>query len=114
MFETSAIELSASALQNNLRFIKKIMNTRCRFWSAVKGNAYGHGFSEFVQMAMKEGVDFFAVYSAEEVFLLKENDPEIPDLFVMWEKENEAIEWAIFNGIEFAFFDLNRLSTALY
>lgn len=114
MFETSAIELSASALQNNLRFIKKIMNKGVRFCSVVKGNAYGHGFAQFVRMAMNEGVDYFAVYSAEEAFLLKEKVPEIPDLFIMGEIENEAIEWAIFNGIEFAVFDFKRLLTALY
>ncbi|MBK8983238.1 MAG: alanine racemase [Ignavibacteria bacterium] len=114
MFETSTIELSASALQNNLRFIKKIMKKGVRFCSVVKGNAYGHGFSQFVRMAMNEGVDYFAVYSAEEAYLLKEEIPEIPHLFIMGEIQNEAIEWAMISGIEFAVFDFSRLETSLY
>lgn len=112
MFETSAIELSSLALQNNLNFIKKRLKKGVRLCSVVKGNAYGHGLSQFVQMAMNLGVDYFAVHSVEEAYQLQQSLPVLPDLFIMGEIENEAIEWAIENGIEFAVFDFERLQTA--
>lgn len=114
MFETSAIELSTSALQNNLRFIRKRMREGVRLCSVVKGNAYGHGLSVFVQMAMDAGVDYFAVHSAEEAYQLKEELSVMPDVFIMGEIENEAIEWAIKYQIEFSVFDFSRLEAALY
>lgn len=113
MFETSAIELSAAALQNNLRFIRKLLKPGVRFCSVVKGNAYGHGIHEFVSMAMESGVDYFAVYSAEEAFLLREKIKSGYDLFIMGAVDTEATEWAVENGIEFSAFDFNRLEHAL-
>lgn len=113
MFESSAIELSTSALQNNLRFIKKRLKAGVRFCSVVKGNAYGHGLAEFVKMAMDSGVDYFAVHAVEEAYELKKHITNLPDLFVMGEIENEAIEWAITQQIEFAVFDHSRLENAL-
>ncbi len=113
MFETSAIELSAAALRNNLQFIRKQMKKGVRLCSVVKGNAYGHGLTEYVQLAMDAGVDYFAVHAVEEAHKLLETLPSAPDLFVMGEIENEAIEWAILNGIEFAVFDFTRLNRTL-
>ena len=60
MFETSTIELSKSALKHNISFIKKKLNKSVRFCSVVKGNAYGHGLTEYVQLAMELGIDYFA------------------------------------------------------
>ncbi len=73
MFETSAIELSASSYRHNLRFINYRLKPGVRLCSVVNGNAYGHGLAEFVKMAMNAGVDYFAVHSAEEAFHLKQN-----------------------------------------
>lgn len=113
MFETSSIELSVSAFRNNLRFIKKLMKPNVRLCSVVKGNAYGHGLSVFVKMAMDSGVDYFAVHSAEEAYLLKQQIPKMPDIFIMGAMENNAVEWAVQNDVEFAVFDYERLETAL-
>ncbi|MBK8557459.1 MAG: alanine racemase [Lewinellaceae bacterium] len=90
MFDTSTIELSASALRNNLRFIKKQMKPGVRLCCVVKGNAYGHGIAEYVPMAMGFGVDYFAVHSAEEAYQLQQAVPNMPDLFVMGAIEDEA------------------------
>jgi len=113
MFETSEIELSASAYRHNLRFVKRLLKDDVRICSVVKGNAYGHGLSVFVQMAMQAGVDYFAVHSAEEAFHLKQSISKLPDLFIMGAMEDKAVEWAVENGIEFAVFDHERLHAAL-
>lgn len=113
MFEPSVIELNASALHHNLKFIRKRLKPGVRLCSVVKGNAYGHGLSEYVGMAMQLGVDYFGVHSADEAFYLKQHQPLIPNLFIMSAVENEAVGWAIDNNVEFAVFDFERLESAL-
>lgn len=113
MFETSVIENSKGALKNNLSFIKKQMKPGVRLCSVVKGNAYGHGLTKFVRMAMELGVDYFGVHSADEAYHLKENLNKIPDIFIMGAIDNDAVQWAIENEIEFSVFDELRLESAL-
>lgn len=112
MFNTSTIELSAEALRNNLQFIRRRMKKDVRFCSVVKGNAYGHGYKEFAQMSMDQGVDYFGVYSAEEAWYLKNHLKGSPDIFIMGSVEKDALEWAIEHGIECAVFDNQRLEDA--
>ncbi len=109
MFESSTIELSKKALKNNLNFIRKKIPPSGRFCSVVKGNAYGHGTSKYVQMAMNAGVDYFAVHAAEEAYQLISEISKRPDLFIMGAAEDTAIEWAIQENIELAVFDFQRL-----
>jgi len=113
MFETSQIEISKSALKANLSFIKKRLNKGVTLCCVVKGNAYGHGLSEFVKLAMSCGAKYFAVHSAEEAYHLTKYLPIMPQLFIMGAIDNHAVEWAIDNEIEFAVFDHERLNTAI-
>jgi len=113
MFNTSSIELSTVALRNNLRFIRKLLNPGVRLCSVVKGNAYGHGLAEFVRMAMNEGVDYFGVHAVEEAYQLKKHIPDVPDLFIMGAINDEGVDWAVQQQVEFSVFDFERLHTAL-
>lgn len=85
-----------------------------RLCSIVKGNAYGHGLTEFVQMAMDAGVDYFGVHAAEEAFHLKSTLKKMPDTFIMGAIEGDAIRWAIDNEVEFAVFDFARMNLVLH
>lgn len=113
MFETSTIELSTSALQNNLKFIRKQLKPGVRLCSVVKGNAYGHGLAEFVNMSLQEGVDYFAVYSADEAYYLKQKIKKGYDLFIMGSVDYDAVDWAVQNGIEISVFNFERLNNIL-
>lgn len=113
MFETSKIELSQNALQNNIKFIRKHLRKGVRFCSVVKGNAYGHGLSEFVKMALNEGVDYFAVYSADEAYYLKQKVKSGYDLFIMGAVDGDAVDWAVKNNIEISVFNFERLNKVL-
>ncbi|MDT8402420.1 MAG: alanine racemase [Bacteroidales bacterium] len=107
MATTSVIELKRSALANNLDFIRNNIRDRSRISSVVKGNAYGHGIQQFVNMAESEGIDHFSVFSAdeaEEVFKCKRPATE---LMIMGWLDNDQVEWAIENNVEFYVFDLN-------
>jgi alanine racemase len=113
MFSTSTIELSKNALVNNLRFIRGKLKKGTRLCCVVKGNAYGHGFCEYANMAMDCGVNYFGVHSAEEAYQLVNGLEQIPDTFIMGDIHNEAVEWAIENGIEFSVYDMHRLEQAI-
>ena len=107
MISTSVIELDRTALANNLGFIRKNIHRRSKISAVVKGNAYGHGITEFVTMAQAEGIDHFSVFSAdeaEEVF--KSKNPGTKIMIMGW-LDNDQVEWAIENDIEFYIFDLN-------
>jgi alanine racemase len=114
MFNTSSIELSPEALKNNLRFIHRRLKKGTRLCSVIKGNAYGHGFREFVTMAMDHGVDYFGVHAADEAWYLEKHFEHMPDLFIMGSVEKDAVDWAIEKGIEFTVFDRQRMEEALF
>lgn len=113
MFESSVIEISKSALETNLKFLKQRTGPNAKYCSVVKGNAYGHGITEFVKLAMECGIDYFAVYSADEAFKIATLVKKRPTIYIMGYVEHEAVEWAIKEGIEFCIFDMQRLETAL-
>ncbi len=114
MFETSALTINKEAYRHNLQFIKKQMGTGVRFCSVVKGNAYGHGIAPFVQMAVEEGVDYFAVYSADEAFSLKRAVDSSIDVMMMGMMDGgPALAWAVQNEVEFFVFDTERLNSAI-
>lgn len=112
MFESSTLTISKAAYQNNLAFIKKQMPQNVRFCSVVKGNAYGHGLVDFAQLAASCGVDYFAVYSSAEAYLLKSALPDV-QIMIMGSADEEALNWAIVNGVEFFVFDIQRLEIAM-
>lgn len=112
MFESSFISISKSAYLNNLEFIRKQLRG-ARLCSVVKGNAYGHGLLPFVTLADEVGVDYFAVYSADEAYTLVSSISNDADLFIMGMVEGDAIPWAIENHIEFCVHDMHRLDETL-
>ena len=71
MFDNSYIELSSSALANNLKLIRSLLSENTILSSVIKGNAYGHGFCEMVAMLQEEGVDHFSVFNAEEAYTVQ-------------------------------------------
>lgn len=113
MFATSRLELDQSALENNLKVIRGIIGKEVRFSSVVKGNAYGHGIFEFVPMAEMAGVKHFSVFSADEAFEVMNTSMHRSQVMIMGFVDNEELEWAILNEVEFFVFEMDRLESAL-
>jgi alanine racemase len=108
MYYTSHIELKKSALRNNIDFIKEYVGPGVKISSVIKGNAYGHGISEFVPIAEDCGMDHFSVFSAWEALeALKVTDDST--IVIMGFLDNDELEWAVENGIEFYVFSMSRL-----
>lgn len=113
MFESSKIEISRSALETNLKFLRQRIGNYPKYCSVVKGNAYGHGIAEFVKLSIDCGVKYFAVYSADEAYNIVTQVKKRSEIYIMGYVEKEAVEWAIKEGIEFCVFDVQRLQIAL-
>jgi len=112
MFEPSFIRISRSAYAANLAFVRQGLGD-ARLCSVVKGNAYGHGIKPFVHMAMEAGVDYFAVYSADEAYTLVSSLDRPVDVFIMGMVEGEGLEWAVAKGVECCIHDHQRLEDAI-
>lgn len=113
MQPSSWIELDEGRLQRNLRFLRRAMGKTPRYCSVVKGNAYGHGISEFVPMAERCGVRHFAVFSAEEAFQALSARTKDSSVMIMGQLDASDVLWAVENGVSFFVFDLSRLDVAL-
>ncbi len=113
MHENSVIELSFSALQNNIAFLRRLLGPDVLLSSVIKGNAYGHGIAEFVPMACRCGITHFSVFGSEEAWQAKQVAAPGATILIMGMIEGEALEWAIENEVEFFVFDMQRLQDAV-
>lgn len=109
---SSRIELSQSALKQNLTFIRKKIGPDAIFSSVVKANAFGHGIEAFVPMAEKAGVRHFSVASSYEAWEVCEASTEDSTIMIMGILYDDDLQWVIENGIEFFVFDFPRLKKA--
>lgn len=85
-----------------------------RISSVIKGNAYGHGISNYIPIAEECGIDHFSVFSADEAQgAFKYRTKSSTDIMIMGMIRNDEIRWAIENGIEFYLFEKDRLESAI-
>lgn len=110
---SSRIELSQSALKQNINFIRKKIGPDAVISSVVKANAFGHGIETFVPMAEKAGVKHFSVASGHEAWEVKQVCSEGTRIMIMGILYDEDLPWVIENEIEFFVFDLQRLEKAV-
>ncbi len=113
MNHTSYIELSRSALKQNFEYIRKTVGEGCMISHVVKGNAYGHGIDTFVPLAVELGARHFSTFDANEALEVhKITEGKIP-VMIMGMIEDEQVEWAVENGVEFYVFETGRLKAAI-
>ena len=110
---TSYIEISRSALEQNLGFIRRECGPTVRFSSVVKGNAYGHGIRPYTELALSLGVDHFSVFSSDEALAVKEVVQNEAELMIMGMIGLDELEWAIRHDVAFYVFEMKRLEKAL-
>ncbi|MFT4681115.1 MAG: alanine racemase [Granulosicoccus sp.] len=112
MTSTSVIEISESALKNNIYFLKETLGASCQLSAVIKGNAYGHGISTYAPIAEKCGVNHFSVFSADEAFKAKEvlNDSR---LMIMGFIDQADLRWVVEHNISFFVFERGRLEAAI-
>ncbi|MBF9255552.1 alanine racemase [Pontibacter sp. 172403-2] len=112
MLHSSYIEISKSALQHNISFVRQQIGPGVRLSSVVKGNAYGHGLEQLAPLAQANGVDHFSVFSADEAQRLLAVLPRPATIMIMGYLDKDEIEWAIQHKIQFFVFEPERLALA--
>jgi alanine racemase len=109
---TSIIELSRTAVENNLGFIQEQMDGS-RVSSVVKANAYGHGIEQFVPLAESSGINHFSVFSADEARRVYRVSATKTDIQVMGWMQDHDLRWAIDHEVEFFVFTIERVRKAI-
>lgn len=110
---TSQIELSLSALRTNINYVKSKLGDKVKFSAVVKGNAYGHGIEQFAVMLQRCKVDHFSVFSVNEAKRVKGVVKKGATLMIMGFIDDQDLDWAIENEIQFFVFELERLKCAI-
>lgn len=112
MFQTSYIELDQKALTHNFNYLRGIVGAETQISTVIKGNAYGHGIRDFVKMMLTAGQTHFSVFSADEARICREVAPDA-EILIMGMLDNDQINWAILNQIQFYIFEIDRLAYTL-
>lgn len=110
---TSWIEISKSALEQNIKFIQKTIPEKIIFSAVVKGDAYGHSIEIYGPLAYECGIRHFSVYSADEAFRLMKSVRGNYDLMIMGSLNRNEILWAIEHNIEFYVHNFNTLEETI-
>ncbi len=113
MHSNSIIEINQKSLQNNITFLKKTFGKKVVLSSVVKGNAYGHGISEFSRMAFHCGITHFSVFDADEARAVRKELQQKVDVMIMGFISDEDIIWAIENEVSFYIFDKIRIQKTI-
>jgi alanine racemase len=109
---SSRIEISRSALKQNLEFLRSRIGESALLSMVVKANAYGHGVEHVVPMAENLGVKHFSVASSQEAESVLEVQGPDARVMIMGILYDEDLPWAIEREVEFFVFDLPRLREA--
>lgn len=108
----SRIEISRRAYARNVALLRAVVGPDCTVSSVVKGNAYGHGIRNVVELAEEQGIRHFSVFQAAEAVEVLAASRLDSDAMVMGHLAPEEIEWAVENEVSFFVFDVDRLRRA--
>lgn len=110
MHKNSVIEINSIAHKENIAFLRNVFGEKTIISSVVKGNAYGHGLKEFVEMAFANGVTHFSVFDVEEAKIVFDTLENKVTILIMGFVADDDLEWVIKNQIEFFVFERYRLA----
>ena len=113
MIATSTLEISAKAYRQNIRYIRSEIGPKPTISAVVKGNAYGHGISQMVEIAEKAGIRHFSTFSSDEAWEVLENSKKGSEIMILGMLHLEELSELIRKGISFYVFDFERLEKAI-
>ncbi|SFA76008.1 alanine racemase [Algoriphagus aquimarinus] len=113
MLATSTLEISAKAYRQNIRYIRSEIGPTPTISAVVKGNAYGHGISQMVEIAEKAGIRHFSAFSSDEAWEVWEKSKKGSEIMILGMLHFEELEELIRKGISFYVFDFERLEKAI-
>lgn len=94
MKDLTWVEISKSALENNIRQFRKMVGPECILCPPVKANAYGHGLVGCGKVFCEAGADWLAVNSFEEAAKLRQAGIVVP-IYLLGYTAMEDLEEAV-------------------
>ncbi|GAA0877472.1 alanine racemase [Algoriphagus jejuensis] len=113
MQHSSRLEISASAYGQNIAFIRSRIGSEAVVSAVVKGNAYGHGICQMVQVAEQAGIRHFSTFSSDEAREVLTSSAQPNEIMIMGMLHPAEIPELIEKGIQFYVFDFERLEAAI-
>ncbi|SMF10637.1 alanine racemase [Pseudobacteriovorax antillogorgiicola] len=113
MFETSTIEIDRKKYASNLKFLRKTVASKSELCLVIKGNGYGHGARQIMEVAQDLGESTFAVFNAAEALDVLSVLNKDSRLIIMGEIDFPQLEWAMENNVEFFVHNLTLLQKVL-
>ena len=113
MIATSTLEISAKAYRQNIRYIRSEIGPTPTISAVVKGNAYGHGIAQMVEIAEKAGIRHFSTFSSDEAWEVYKESKKGSEIMILGMLHLEEMEELIRKGISFYVFDFERLQKAI-
>jgi len=97
------VEVSESAIRNNVKVVKKLLNPETKLMAVVKSNAYGHGPAT-AGLFSKYGVDWFGVDNIDEAIELRKQGIRKPILVLGYTPLERARD-AVFYNVQSTIYD---------
>jgi len=110
---TSRLEISAKAYRQNIRYIRSEIGPKPTISAVVKGNAYGHGIAQMVEIAERAGIRHFSTFSSDEAWLVRRHSTRKSEIMILGMLYDSELPDLIQAGIGFYVFDFDRLQKAI-
>ncbi len=94
MDELTWVEISRSALENNIREFRRLIGPKTLLCPCVKANAYGHGLLEATRAFLAAGADWLSVNSLYEARALRSSGIDSP-IYILGSVPPEGIQEAL-------------------
>ncbi|GMQ30036.1 alanine racemase [Algoriphagus confluentis] len=113
MHYTSLLEVSAGSYAQNIEFLKSRISPHTQISAVVKGNAYGHGIAQMVEIAENAGIRHFSTFSSDEARKVRAAKKQESEIMIMGMLYPEELPELIVQDIQFYVFDFYRLERAI-
>lgn len=110
---SSHIEISQSAVENNIGFIQQFLAKKTTLSCVIKGNAYGHGVAQMLPILQRLGVNHFSVFSSFEAKQAYAFVQPQSTIMIMGHIATKDIAWVVKHEIEFFIFNEKILNNFL-
>lgn len=91
-------KIDLSRIERNVRYLKGLTSSGCKFMAVVKSDAYGHGDVEVARAALGAGADCFGIALVEEAQSLRRAGIESP-IFLLFEPPPTAADEVVSLGL---------------
>jgi alanine racemase len=106
---STRVEVSRSAILQNLNMIRKIAGSDVDVCAVIKACAYGHGYRNVVEILSDQEIRFFGVHSIDEAVYATDQHPDLP-ILILGFVPREHLRLVVERGWRVSLFNLDTIS----